>query len=86
MNDFGITTTPYAAATNSSNIYTGITTPSLRESCISLYKQVLFYNVTHHYKDLFTEENHKNMTAMLNSNDNETLELLRQILVSKIID
>lgn len=59
---------------------------ALRNNCTELYKQSLWYNIKTYGKDVFTEDNHKNMLSMLESNDKDTLELLRQILVSKIID
>lgn len=61
-------------------------TEQLKQSCIEIYKSSLWYNIKTHGKDVFTEQQHKNMLSMLESNDKDTLELLRQILVSKIID
>lgn len=62
------------------------TLQSLKDNCTELYKQTIWYNIKKYNKDTFTEDNHKNMLSMLESNDKDTLELLRQILIGKIID
>lgn len=59
---------------------------SLKDNCIELYKQLLWFNVKKHCKDVFTEENHRNMLSMLESNDKDTLELLKQILIGSVIN
>lgn len=60
--------------------------PTLKDTCIELYKQLLWYNIKKFGKDIFTEEQHKNMLSMLNSNDEDTLSLLRQILIGKALE
>jgi hypothetical protein len=59
---------------------------TIKESCTEIYKQLLWYNLKKFGKDTISEEQHKNMLSMLNSNDNDTLELLRQILTGKAIE
>lgn len=54
--------------------------------CKELYKQLLWYNIKKFGKDMITEEQHKNMLSMLNSNDEDTLSLLRQILIGKALE
>lgn len=70
---------------NGNFLYTP-TLQSLKDNCTELYKQTIWYNIKKYNKDTFTEDNHKNMLSMLESNDKDTLELLRQILIGKIID
>ena len=60
--------------------------PNLKYDCTELYKQLLWYNLRKFGKDTISEEQHKNMLSMLNSNDDDTLELLRQILIGKAIE
>ncbi len=67
-------------------IYPNYMANTTKEACKELYKQLLWYNIKKFGKDIFTEEQHKNMLSMLNSNDEDTLSLLRQILIGKALE
>lgn len=83
-----LTTTGISLPYSTSSIYadTHNYPASVKDNCTELYKQLLWYNLKKFGKDTITEEQHKNMLSMLNSNDNDTLELLRQILIGKAIE
>ncbi len=56
---------------------------NLRQQCKNLYKELFTYS-TVGYKKTFTQDEDKNINNMLESNDKYTLELCKQILLTRL--
>lgn len=56
---------------------------NLRTTCKNLYKELIRYNMVG-YKQTFTSEEDDNINKMMESKDQYTLELARQIILTKL--